>query len=79
MTRPIASSATRRRRFRPAPVMPGNRYADHYHEVGTFWYAPEIGYVVKIAHHLDSGIYARLGDDEALRVIFQVYPGTTEG
>lgn len=55
-----------------------NRHADHYHEVGTFRYAPEIGYVVKIAHHLDSGLYARLGDDEALRVISQDYPGTAE-
>jgi hypothetical protein len=39
-----------------------------YHETATFWYAPEIGYIVKIKHHLEGGLYARFANDEAVRV-----------
>jgi hypothetical protein len=46
-----------------------DQYANGYHETATFWYAPEIGYVVKVEHHLMGGLYARLGDEEAVRVV----------
>ncbi len=45
-----------------------NRYANGYHETATYWYAPTVGYVVKVEHHLKGGLYARLSDDEAVRV-----------
>ncbi len=41
---------------------------DSYSETGSFWYAPEVGYVVKTAHKLTGGAYARLSDDEAVRI-----------
>lgn len=46
-----------------------DQYANGYHETASFWYAPALGYVVKVEHHLLGGIYARLADDEAVRVI----------
>jgi hypothetical protein len=42
-----------------------------YHETATFWYAPEIGFIVKIKHHLEGGLYARFTNDEAVRVTAQ--------
>jgi uncharacterized Zn-finger protein len=48
-----------------------NAYANDYHETGTFWYAPAIGYVVKVEHHLEGGLYARLVNDEAVHVSAQ--------
>jgi hypothetical protein len=48
-----------------------NAYANDYHETGTFWYAPEVGYVVKVEHHLEGGLYARLVNDEAVHVSAQ--------
>ncbi|HWI28800.1 MAG TPA: hypothetical protein VN668_17620 [Stellaceae bacterium] len=46
-----------------------DQYANGYHETASFWYAPALGYVVKVEHHLLGGIYARLTDDEAVRVV----------
>jgi hypothetical protein len=46
-----------------------DQYTNGYHETATFWYAPELGYVVKVEHHLEGGMYARVADDEAVRVI----------
>ncbi len=46
-----------------------DQYTNGYHETATFWYAPEVGYVVKTVDHLVGGIYAQLGSDEAVRVI----------
>jgi len=40
-----------------------------FHEVVSYWYAPEVGYVVKIAHNLQNGMYSYAADDEAVRVV----------
>lgn len=42
-----------------------------YSEHGQFWYAPEVGYVVKVKHQLTAGSYPRLADDEAVRIVPQ--------
>lgn len=39
-----------------------------YSETGAFWYAPELGAVIKIQHTLTGGVGARLADDEAVSV-----------
>jgi hypothetical protein len=39
-----------------------------YSETASFWYAPEIGYIVKVQHKLTGGTYPRLADDEVVRV-----------
>lgn len=40
-----------------------------YSESGSFWYAPELGWIVKTQHDPSSGGgYARLSDDEVVRI-----------
>ena len=46
-----------------------DQYTNGYHETATFWYAPEVGYVVKTEDHLVGGLYAQLGNEEAVRVV----------
>ncbi|HKW55286.1 MAG TPA: hypothetical protein VJO12_16465 [Stellaceae bacterium] len=39
-----------------------------YSENGSFWYAPELGWIVKTQHDSGGGGFARLADDEAVRI-----------
>ena len=42
-----------------------------YSESGSFWYAPALGWIVKTQHDPMGGGYARLGNDEVVRITHQ--------
>ena len=47
---------------------PGQSFIGAFGETVTYWFAPAVGYPVKVAHHLENGVYASGSDHEAVKV-----------
>jgi hypothetical protein len=47
---------------------PGQSFIGAYGETVTYWFAPSVGYPVKVTHHLENGVYASGSDHEAVKV-----------
>lgn len=47
---------------------PGQSFIGAFGETVTYWFAPAVGYPVKVAHHLENGVYGTGSDHEAVKV-----------